>query len=70
MDALRDFDLMSLHRWDTTEPLRRRIFELRAGISAYDASYVALAEMLDCTLLTRDRRLARAAERLVAVEAV
>ena len=70
LDALSDFEQMTIHRWDTTEPLRRRIFDLRANFSAYDAAYVALAEMLDCTLLTRDLRLARAAERLVAVEAV
>lgn len=37
-----------------------RAFELRANVSAYDACYVALAEYLDCELLTADRRLARA----------
>ena len=36
-----------------------RVWELRDNISAYDASYVALAERLDCTLLTADGRLAR-----------
>jgi predicted nucleic acid-binding protein len=36
-----------------------RIWELRDNVSAYDASYVALAEHLDCTLLTADGRLAR-----------
>ena len=35
-----------------------RVWELRDNISAYDASYVALAERLDCTLLTADGRLA------------
>lgn len=29
------------------------------GLSYYDASYVALAEELDCSLITADRRLAR-----------
>jgi predicted nucleic acid-binding protein len=38
----------------------RRAYELRANISAYDAAYVALAETLDCELLTADRRLANA----------
>jgi predicted nucleic acid-binding protein len=33
---------------------------LRANLTAYDASYVALAELLDCELLTGDRRLAQA----------
>lgn len=29
------------------------------GLSYYDATYVALAESLDCTLITADQRLAR-----------
>jgi predicted nucleic acid-binding protein len=36
----------------------RRAYELRANVTAYDATYVALAETLDCELLTGDRRLA------------
>lgn len=40
-------------------PYLARVWELRANISAYDASYVALAESLDAPLLTRDARLAR-----------
>lgn len=37
-----------------------RVWELRENLSAYDASYVALAELLDCNLLTADARLSRA----------
>ena len=37
-----------------------RVWELRDDVSSYDASYVALAELLDCALLTADERLARA----------
>lgn len=37
-----------------------RVWELRGNLSAYDASYVALAEQLDCGLLTADARLSRA----------
>ena len=37
-----------------------RVWELRTNLPAYDASYVALAEQLDCALLTADRRLSRA----------
>lgn len=37
-----------------------RIWELRDNLSAYDASYVALAEALACELVTADARLARA----------
>ena len=41
-------------------PLMVRAFELRANITTYDACYVALAEILDCLLITADRRLANA----------
>jgi len=37
-----------------------RIWELRHNVSAYDAAYIALAEQLDCHLITTDRRLAGA----------
>lgn len=37
-----------------------RVWALRDNLSAYDASYVAVAELLDCNLLTADARLSRA----------
>lgn len=37
-----------------------RVWELRDNLSAYDATYVALAEALNCALLTADIRLSRA----------
>jgi len=37
-----------------------RIWALRNNLSAYDAAYVALAEALDCALLTCDARIADA----------
>ena len=40
--------------------LVRRAFELRTNVSPYDACYVALAERLDCELVTADGRLAAA----------
>lgn len=42
------------------QPLLVRCWELRENVSVYDASYVALAEILDATLLTADARLASA----------
>jgi predicted nucleic acid-binding protein len=36
-----------------------RVWELRENVSAYDASYLALAEALGCALLTADGRLGR-----------
>ncbi|MBX7435228.1 PIN domain-containing protein [Mycobacterium sp. Y57] len=38
-------------------PLLERVWELRSAVSAYDAMYVALAESLDCALVTADSRL-------------
>jgi predicted nucleic acid-binding protein len=40
--------------------LLTRIWQLRHGLTAYDAAYLALAEALDAPLVTRDRALARA----------
>lgn len=37
-----------------------RIWALRQNLTAYDAAYVALAEVLGATLLTRDARISRA----------
>jgi len=42
-------------------PFLDRVWALRENVSAYDATYVALAEHLDCALLTADGRLGRAA---------
>lgn len=67
-DALTDYDDLDLHRWPSVDALRRRAFQLRDNVSAYDAAYVALAEALDATLLTRDVRLAKACGHLVQVE--
>jgi predicted nucleic acid-binding protein len=38
-------------------PLLERVWELRSSVTAYDAIYVALAENLDCALVTADARL-------------
>jgi predicted nucleic acid-binding protein len=40
--------------------LLQRTWELRENLSAYDATYVAVAETLETPLLTADARLARA----------
>lgn len=40
--------------------LAPRIWELRGNLSSYDASYVALAEYTETTLVTLDRRIGRA----------
>jgi len=57
--ALDDLASLPLDRYPA-QPLLRRVYELRANVSGYDAVYFALAEQLDCDLLTADRRLATA----------
>ncbi len=47
-----------------------RAWELRDTVRGWDAMYVALAEALDATLLTADRRLAAATGPTCRVEAV
>ena len=42
------------------EPFLDRVWELHDNFSVYDGWYVALAESLDTSLVTADRRLARA----------
>jgi predicted nucleic acid-binding protein len=56
--ALENLRSLDLER-HSHEPLLDRAWALRDNLTAYDAVYVALAEALECTLLTCDRRLAR-----------
>jgi predicted nucleic acid-binding protein len=58
-DALEDFRDLRLVRHAAT-PFLPRIWELRANLSPYDASYVVLAEAIGVPLVTTDRRLGRA----------
>lgn len=57
--ALDDLEAIDLDRYPAL-PFVRRSFDLRANVTVYDAMYVALAEALDCELLTGDQRLASA----------
>lgn len=43
-----------------TDPFLERVWDLRATVRTWDAFYVALAEVLDCPLVTLDARLTRA----------
>lgn len=57
--AVDDLSVVPADRYPVL-PFMPRAYELRANVSAYDAAYVALAEQLDCALVTADRRLAAA----------
>lgn len=59
LEAVELLAVFPINRYPHT-PLLRRIWELRENLTAYDAAYVALAEGLRATLLTRDAKLAKA----------
>jgi len=58
--ALADFLDLRIERHGSTETLWR-IWEMRNNVSAYDAAYVALADVAGVPLYTRDAKLAAAA---------
>jgi predicted nucleic acid-binding protein len=58
--ALEDLAAFPARRW-AVDDLLPRIWSLRESLTAYDATYVALAESLDATLVTCDARLRRGA---------
>ncbi len=68
-DALADLVELPLRRY-SHDVLLQRVWELRANVTAYDGMYVALAEILDAPLLTRDRRLAGASAHRARIELV
>lgn len=61
------FDDLTIDRYPH-RPLSDRVWALPPTLTAYDATYIALAEALGATLVTADRRLANAAGPGVTVE--
>jgi predicted nucleic acid-binding protein len=66
-EAIEDLSAVRLTRYAPALVLKR-IWQLRQNLSAYDASYVALAEDLQAPLITRDRRIAAAPGHSASVE--
>ena len=66
LDILADFPL----RRHSHEMLLERVWQLRNNLSAYDAVYVSLAEALEGTLITCDKRLAGATGHNATIELV
>jgi len=65
IDATTGWDLLHRFRWMAitrhgTFAMLDRVWELRDNLTAYDAAYVALAEAIDCPLVTADARISRA----------
>ncbi|SOD72260.1 predicted nucleic acid-binding protein [Jatrophihabitans sp. GAS493] len=56
-EAIHDLAAVPADRYPAS-PFMPRAYELRANVTAYDATYVALAEELRCSLYTADGRLA------------
>jgi predicted nucleic acid-binding protein len=54
-----DLHDLAIEHWPY-ELMAARAWQLRANLTIYDASYVALAELLGVTLVTLDRRIGRA----------
>jgi predicted nucleic acid-binding protein len=68
-EALEDLGDLQLNRYPH-EFLIPRVWELRTTLTAYDAVYVALAELLDAALVTCDRRIASASGHSANVEVI
>lgn len=64
LDALLDMPIEIV----SSRELIQRAFDFNDRVTVYDGCYVALAESLDATLLTADRRLARTHDLPVTVE--
>jgi predicted nucleic acid-binding protein len=58
-EALEDLSDLSLHRYPH-DFLMPRVWELRPNLTAYDAVYVALAEVVNAPLVTCDAKIASA----------
>ena len=68
-DAVRDLMDLDLTRY-SHDVLVPRIWELRVNATAYDAAYIALAEVLGARLVTCDVRLGAVPDRRIEIEVI
>ncbi len=68
-EALTDFRDISLTKY-AHDFLLPRVWELRHTLTAYDALYVSLAEVVNAPLITRDLRLSRSSGHAATIELV
>jgi predicted nucleic acid-binding protein len=68
-EAIEDLRAMGIAKYPHTEFLER-VWQLRANCTAYDAVYIALAEVLGAALITCDARLADVPGTRVGVEVI
>jgi predicted nucleic acid-binding protein len=66
-EAIEDLTALRVTRYAPVL-LLSRIWQLRNNMTAYDAAYVALAEVLKAPLITRDQKIAAAPGHAAAVE--
>jgi predicted nucleic acid-binding protein len=67
--AMRSFEEIENHiqLWPLLDVMTEHAIQLRENVSSYDATYVTLAKILPCPLVTADARLGRAVEGLIDV---
>ncbi len=68
-DAIADLEDFPIERFPHTV-LLPRIWQLRNNLTAYDATYVALAEALNAPLITCDKKLAKSTGHRATIEVV
>lgn len=68
-DAIADLTDLDLHRHRHLD-LLTRVWKLRENVTAYDATYIALAEALDAPMVTCDAALGRAPRHRARIEVI
>lgn len=66
-DVRTDFADLTITRYPVAG-MSHRIWQMRDNLTAYDACFIALAEALECPMITCDERLSRAAGHSAQVE--